>query len=161
MASRFFYGSRFEGWERWATLLLQVALGAVFVAHGSQKLFGAFGGPGVAGLAGYFNKLGITPGIFWAWVVGLVEFLGGACVLFGFLTRFAAALLVIDMTVAIFKVHFPTFFWTKNGLEMAMTLGVIALSLVLSGPSFLSVDRALGLEQRPVRAGRKLAQATR
>lgn len=159
MASRL--GSRFEGWQAWATLLLQVTLGAIFMAHGAQKLFGAFGGPGPAGLAGYFNKLGITPAVFWAWVVGLVEFVGGACVLVGFLTRFAAALLVIDMTVAIFKVHFPTFFWTRNGLEMAMTLGVIALSLVLSGPSFLSVDRAIGLEERPTRVGRTLAPAAR
>lgn len=140
--------SRIEGGKRWATFVLQVALGLIFVAHGSQKLFGVFGGAGLAGLGAYFNKIGITPGLFWAWVVGIVEFFGGAFILFGFLTRIVAVLLVIEMTVAIFKVHFPVFFWTKGGLEMAMTLGVIALSLVLSGPSFLSVDRALGLEKR-------------
>lgn len=140
--------SRFEGWGRWATVVLQVVLGAIFIAHGAQKLFGAFGGAGVPGLGAYFTKLGINPGLFWAWVVALVEFFGGACVLFGLFTRIAAGALVIDMTVAVFKVHFPVFFWTKGGLEMAMTLGVIALSLVPSGPSFLSLDRLLGLEKR-------------
>jgi putative oxidoreductase len=140
--------TRFEGWERWATLLLQVVLGVIFVLHGAQKLFGAFGGAGISGLGTYFDKIGISPGLFWAWVVGCVEFFGGLCVLFGFLTRIAGAALVIDMTVAVFKVHFPAFFWTKAGLEMPMTLGVIALSLVLSGPSFLSLDRLLGLEKR-------------
>lgn len=146
--------ARFEGWERWATLVLQVVLGLIFMAHGAQKLFGMFGGSGITGLAGYFDKIGISPGMLWAWVVGLVEFFGGACVLFGFLTRYAAALLVIDMTVAVFWVHFPTFFWQRagrlapGGLEMPMTLGIIALSLVLSGPSFLSIDRATGLEKR-------------
>ena len=142
------FASRFEGWERWATLVLQIVLGLIFMAHGAQKLFGMFGGAGITGLGGYFTKIGITPGLFWAWVVGLVEFFGGACILFGFLTRFAAAALVIDMTVAVFKVHFPVFFWSKNGLEMPMTLGFIALSLFLSGPSFLSVDRCIGLEKK-------------
>ena len=146
--------NRFEGWERWATLVLQVVLGLIFMAHGAQKLFGTFNGPGLAGLGGYFDKIGITPGFFWAWVVGLVEFFGGLCILLGFLTRYAAAALVIDMTVAVFWVHFPTFFWQRagrmapGGLEMPMTLGIIALSLVLSGPSFLSLDRVLGLEKR-------------
>jgi putative oxidoreductase len=140
--------SRFEGWERWATVVLQVVLGAIFIAHGAQKLFGAFGGAGVSGLGAYFTKLGLNPGLFWAWVVALVEFFGGSCILLGLFTRIAAAALVVDMTVAVFAVHFPVFFWTKGGLEMAMTLGVIALSLVLSGPSFLSLDRLLGLEKR-------------
>lgn len=140
--------NRFEGWERWATLVLQVVLGLIFMAHGAQKLFGMFGGAGLAGTGGFFDKFGISPGYFWAVVVGLVEFFGGLCVFLGFVTRYAAALLVIDMTVAVFAVHFPTFFWTKGGLEMAMTLGFIALSLVLSGPSFLALDHVLGLEKR-------------
>jgi len=146
--------NRFEGWERWATLVLQVVLGLIFMAHGSQKLFGMFGGSGITGLGGYFDKIGISPGYFWAWVVGLVEFFGGLCVFLGFVTRYAATLLVIDMAVASFWVHFPTFFWQRagrlapGGMEMPMTLGIIALALLLSGPSFLSVDRAIGLEKR-------------
>jgi putative oxidoreductase len=138
---------RMEGAERWAVVILQVTLGFLFIMHGAQKL-GAFQGPGVAGLAAMFQKYGLAPASFWAWVVTLTEFVGGLCVLVGFLTRVWAVGLVIDMTVAVFKVHYPTFFWGRGGLEFPMTLGVMALMLVLTGPSFVSVDRRIGLERR-------------
>ena len=137
---------RFDGL---ALLILRLFLGFVFLMHGSQKLFGAFGGSGVTGLAAYFVKLGITPGLPWAWVVTITEFVGGLCLLFGFLTRFWAAGLVIDMTVAVLVVHLSNgFFWGNRGLEFPLTLGVMALMVVLAGPSFLSVDREIGLERR-------------
>jgi putative oxidoreductase len=137
------------GLERWAVLILQLFLGFVFVMHGSQKLFGAFGGAGVAGLAGMFQKYALAPALFWAWVVTITEFFGGLCIFFGFLTRFWAAGLVIDMTVAVLRVHVPNgFFWGKGGLEFPLTLGILALMVVLTGPSFLSVDRLIGLEKR-------------
>jgi putative oxidoreductase len=138
---------RLEGAERWGVVILQVFLGFIFVIHGAQKL-GAFQGPGVAGLAVSFAKLGLAPAPFWAWVVTLTEFVGGLCILVGFLTRFWAAGLVIDMTVAVFKAHYPTFFWGRGGLEFPMTLGIIALVIFLTGPSFVSVDRMIGLERR-------------
>lgn len=140
---------RVEGLERWALVILQLFLGFVFVMHGSQKLFGAFGGSGVAGATAYFAKLGLVPSAFWAWVVTITEFFGGLCIFFGVLTRVWAAGLVIDMTVAVLKVHVPNgFFWGKGGVEFPLTLGVIALVLVLAGPSFLAVDRAIGVERR-------------
>ena len=138
-----------EGLERWAVLILQLFLGFMFVMHGSQKLFGAFGGSGVIGLAGLLAKYGIVPGLFWAWVVTITEFFGGLCIFFGLLTRFWAAGLVIDMTVAVLVVHLPIgFFWGNRGLEFPLTLGILALMLVLTGPSFLAVDRVIGLEKR-------------
>ena len=138
-----------EGLERWAVLILQLFLGFVFVMHGSQKLFGAFGGAGVTGIAGFFAKLGIEPSLFWAWVVTITEFFGGLCIFFGLLTRFWAAGLVIDMTVAVLKVHVPNgFFWGKSGFEFPLTLAMMALMLVLAGPSFLALDRVIGLEKR-------------
>ena len=140
---------RLEGLERWAILILQLFLGFVFVMHGSQKLFGAFNGPGITGLAGYFAKLGIEPSLLWAWVVTITEFVGGLCIFFGLLTRFWAAGLVIDMTVAVLKVHVPNgFFWGNRGLEFPLTLGVLALMIVLAGPSFLAIDRVIGVEPR-------------
>jgi putative oxidoreductase len=139
---------RLEGAERWAVLILQVFLGFVFLMHGAQKL-GAFQGPGVAGLAATFQKWGITPGSFWAWVVTLTEFVGGLSILVGFLTRVWAAGLVIDMTVAVLKVHLPIgFFWGRGGLEFPLTLGVMALMLLLTGPSFVALDRRIGFERR-------------
>lgn len=143
---------RLEGGERWGVLILQVVLGFMFVMHGAQKLFGpAFYGFPWEGYVAYFNKLGITPAPFWVWVVTITEFFGGLSLFFGFLTRVWAAGLVIDMTVAILKNHIKVgFFWLTpgGGLEFPLALGVMALALFLLGPSFLSVDRAIGLERR-------------
>jgi putative oxidoreductase len=140
---------RLEGLERLALLILRLFLGVVFVMHGSQKLLGAFGGSGITGFAGVLAKYGIEPPVLWAWVVALTEFVGGICILFGFLTRFWAAGLVIDMTVAVVKVHLVNgFFWTKGGFEFVLTLGIIALVLLMTGPGSMSMDRAIGIEKR-------------
>jgi putative oxidoreductase len=143
---------RFEGLQKWGPVVLQAVLGFVFVMHWAAKLFGAFQGPGPAGVAAYLTKIGFAHAVFfWAWVVTLTEFFGGLCVLCGFLTRFWAAGLVIDMTTAILRYHIHIgFFWLRpgGGLEFPLTLAAIAFALLLTGPSFLSVDRALGLEKR-------------
>ncbi len=138
-----------ERLDRWARLLLQVLLGVLFAAHGAQKFFGAFGGRGIAGTTGYFQNLGITPAVFWVWVVIIVEFFGGLCILFGLLTRLWASLIVIEMIVAIVKVNWARGFISPQiGWEFPFACGVIAFALVLMGPGFLSVDRAIGLEKR-------------
>lgn len=139
---------RLEGLERLAVLILRLFLGFAFLMHGSQKLLGAFGGGGIAGVTGMMSKLGVEPAQVWAWVLSITEFVGGICVFFGFLTRFWAAGLVIDMAVAIFKVHLPNgFFAGKNGFELPMAFGVMALVILLTGPGSLSVDRATGIEK--------------
>jgi putative oxidoreductase len=141
-----------DGLRKWGHLLLQLFLGFIFVMHGAQKLFGpSFYGFPWEGYVAYFNKLGITPASFWVWVVTITEFFGGISLFLGFLTRFWAAGLVIDMAVAILKNHINIgFFWLTpgGGLEFPLTLGVVALALVFMGPSFLAVDRAIGLERR-------------
>ena len=132
-----------------AVLILRLFLGFVFMMHGSQKLLGAFGGGGVSGVAGMMGKLGIEPSLLWAWVVSITEFVGGVCLFFGFLTRFWAAGLVIDMAVAVVKVHLVNgFFVGKNGVELPLTFGVIALVILLTGPGSMSMDRAIGIEKR-------------
>jgi putative oxidoreductase len=134
--------------ERLAVLVLRLFVGFAFMMHGSQKLLGAFGGSGVAGVAGMLTKLGVEPANILAWVVSLTEFVGGVCVFFGFLTRFWAAGLVIDMGVAIAKVHLPNgFFAAKGGMELPLSFGVMALVILLTGPGSLSVDRATGIEK--------------
>jgi len=136
---------RLEGLQRLAVLVLRLLLGFVFVMHGSQKLLGA---GGIAGFAGGLAKMGIEPHMPLAWVVAITEFGGGICIFFGFLTRFWAAGLVIDMAVALFKVHLVNgFFISKNGFEFVLTLGVLALAVVLMGPGAPSVDRATGIEK--------------
>jgi putative oxidoreductase len=140
---------RLEGLERLAVLILRLFLGFAFTMHGSQKLLGAFGGGGVSGVAGMMGKLGIEPSLLWAWVVSITEFVGGVCLFFGFLTRFWAAGLVIDMAVAVVKVNLVNgFFVGNNGVELPLTFGVIALAIVLTGPGSLSMDRAIGIEKR-------------
>ena len=140
---------RLEGLERLAVLILRLFLGFAFTMHGSQKLLGAFGGGGVSGVAGMMGKLGIEPSLLWAWVVSITEFVGGVCLFFGFLTRFWAAGLVIDMAVAVVKVHLVNgFFVGKNGFELPLTFGVIALVILLTGPGSMSMDRAIGIEKR-------------
>jgi putative oxidoreductase len=136
---------RLEGLQRFAVLMLRLLLGFVFVMHGSQKLLG---GGGVAGFAGVLAKTGIEPHVPLAWVVAITEFVGGICIIFGFLTRFWAAGLVIDMAVALFKVHLANgFFISKNGFELVLTLGILALAVVFMGPGAPSVDRATGIEK--------------
>ena len=139
---------RLEGLERLAVLILRLFLGFAFVMHGSQKLLGAFGGGGVSGVAGMLTKIGLEPAHILAWVISFTEFVGGVCVFLGFITRFWAAGLVIDMATAIFKVHLPNgFFAGKNGFELPLAFGVMALVIVLTGPGVLSVDRATGIEK--------------
>lgn len=137
------------GLERWALLILRLWLGFVFVMHGSQKLMGAFGGAGVKGTAAFFAKYGLEPSLPLAWVVTVTEFFGGICIFLGLLTRFWAAGLVIDMTVAVLKVHVPNgFFWGKSGFEFPLTLGILALVVLLSGPGMMALDRMIRLERR-------------
>ena len=139
---------RLEGLERLAVLILRLFLGFAFMMHGSQKLLGAFGGGGVAGVAGMLSKLGLEPSQILAWVLSITEFVGGVCVFLGFLTRFWAAGLVIDMAVAVFKVHRANgFFASKNGFELPLAFGVMALVILLTGSGPLSVDRATGIEK--------------
>jgi len=129
-------------------LILQVFLGLVFMAHGAQNLFGAFGGPGMGGFTASITPIGLTPPVFWAWVVAIVEFFGGLFIFLGVFTRVAALLIIVDMLGAMVTVNWKAgFFWTKGGLEFPPTLAVIALTLVITGPGFVSLDRALGIEK--------------
>ena len=120
-------------------LALRIPIGIIFVAHGAQKLFGAFGGYGLEGTGQFMASLGLTPGYLMALLAGSAEFFGGLALLFGVLVRPAAAALV-----AIFSVHIGHgLFMAKNGYEYALALLAASISLLLSGAGRLSVDTAL------------------
>jgi uncharacterized membrane protein YphA (DoxX/SURF4 family) len=89
-----------DRYREYGPLVLRVALGLVMMGHGSQKLFGAFGGGGLSQTAGFFGQIGIVPEYFWAVVVAVVETFGGLLVLIGLLTRVAGLLIAITMFVA-------------------------------------------------------------
>lgn len=130
-----------------ACLVLRLVLGLIMIPHGMQKLFGVFGGPGLAATAGFFAEIGLTPGGFWAWVAALVEFGGGILLIVGLLTRVAAFLLAVQMATAILKVHVPRFFVSEGGMEFALALTAMAVAVLLLGGGPLSLDRTIGLER--------------
>lgn len=128
--------------------MIRVVAGLFLVPHGAQKLFGWFGGGGLQGTGSFFaQNLGLEPGVFWAALVGGTEFFGGILLAIGFLTRPAAAAIVILMAVAVFAVHLPNgFFNTNGGYEYALFWGLVALAFLFRGGGDLSVDQAIGRE---------------
>ena len=126
------------------TLALRIPIGIIFVAHGAQKLFGAFGGYGLEGTGQFMASLGLTPGYLMALLAGSAEFFGGLALLFGVLVRPAAAALAFAMVVAIFSVHFDKgLFLANNGYEFGLALLAASVSLLIVGAGRLSVDAAL------------------
>ena len=127
-------------------LVLRLVLGLTLAAHGAQKLFGWFGGPGLPGFAANLEELGVRPGRVWAAVSAGIEFGGGLLVALGLLTPVAALFLVGDLLIAILTVHITRGFWNHDGgyeFPLALIGGFVALSLV--GPGELSIDRVIRL----------------
>lgn len=126
-------------------LIVRVIIGLAFAGHGTQKLFGWFGGGGIAGTEKIMARMEAAPLKFWAYVVGLSEALGGLGLLFGFLTPLAAAAIVGTMLVAIFRVHWKNGFWNTNrGIEFPLLNLGVALMLGLAGPGTISLDALFG-----------------
>ena len=129
-----------------ALLILRLVLGGVFVAHGAQKLFGSFGGPGIESTTGFHEQLGIKPARPMAVLAGLTEFLGGILVVAGFLTPLAALALIGVMAVAVLTVNLKNGFFAANGgYEYNLVLAAVALALVLAGGGAYGLDAALGI----------------
>jgi putative oxidoreductase len=140
----------FNTYPSWSLLIVRVVLGVIFFAHGAQKVFGWFGGHGLPGTIGYFQQaLRIPPAL--TVVAALIECFGGLAVLVGFLARPAALGLIIDMLVAIAKVHAPHGFFLNwslqqgkgHGYEMNLALIGMALAVLLGGAGAVSIDRLL------------------
>lgn len=127
-----------------AALILRVPVGLILAAHGAQKLFGWFGGNGLAGTAGWMSSIGIEPGYLMAILAGSAEFFGGLALILGLLTRPAAVAAAFTMLVAIFSVHISNgLFAANNGYEYALTLMVALIALAVQGGGQMSVDQAL------------------
>lgn len=123
--------------SEWGIALLRIVVGVVFLMHGGQKLF-VYGFPGVTGAMAH---LGIpAPGVS-AVVVTLVEFLGGAALLLGLLTRWAAGVIAVEMLVAFLAVHLKGGFFLPNGFEYALTMLAANITLVLTGPGAAALNR--------------------
>ncbi len=127
-------------------LLVRLILGAALAAHGSQKLFGWFGGHGLAGTGGFMESLGFRPGKTFALAAGLGELVGGLLVILGFLGPIGPGLIVLVMVVAMETVHWKNgFFAMSNGIEMPLAWATTAVALAFAGPGAWSLDAAFGI----------------
>jgi len=127
-------------------LLLRLVVGLTMAAHGTQKLFGWFGGYGLAGTGGFMETLGFVPGRRAAFFAGLAEGLGGLLLALGLVTPLAAALFLAVMLVAVITVHLGKgFFVTGGGYEYNLVLAAAAASVAFTGPGTWSLDSLLGL----------------
>ena len=126
--------------------MLRVTTGLLLVPHGAQKLFGWFGGYGVAATGQFFEStLGLPASL--ALIAGIIEFFGGLALAAGFLTRPIAAMVAGMMAVAVIQVHLPAgFFWTDGGYEYPVMWGIMALAFAFSGGGRFSIDALTGRE---------------
>jgi putative oxidoreductase len=124
---------------------LRLVIGPLFVGHGTQKVFGWFGGNGLDGTGAFFeSKLGLRPGKRHATAAGASEAVGGALLTLGALTPLAAGMITGTMVTAIRKVHAPKGPWvTEGGYEYNAVLIAAMLALTESGPGRPSVDASL------------------
>ena len=128
-------------------LIARVVFGLVMAAHGSQKLFGWFGGHGIAGTAGFFEAIGFRPGRFFAIVASATEIVSGLLVALGLLGPIGPALMLSVMIVAAVSVHWKHgLFAQSNGIEVALFYGTAAVAFALIGFGSYSLDAVLGLQ---------------
>ena len=129
-------------------LLLRLVVGGLFVGHGTQKLFGWFGGHGLDATAQGFEQLGLRPGRQNAIAAGGAEAGGGALLALGLATPLASSVLIATMLTAIYRVHGTKGPWLSNGgYEYNLVLIAAALALAEVGPGALSLDGARGRER--------------
>lgn len=125
-------------------LMIRLVVGLAFAAHGAQKLFGWFGGYGPKGTGGWFESIGIRPGVLAAVLAGAVELFGGLLFAAGLFTAAAAILLALTMVVAIVKVHAKNGFWnTTNGYEFNLILAAVLIGVAFIGAGGYALDALL------------------
>jgi len=124
--------------------VIRLVVGLLFIGHGAQKLFGWFGGYGPKGTGGFFESIGMKPGVAMAVIAGLGELAGGLLFALGLWTPVAGALIALTMLVAIFKVHGKNGLWaTANGYEYNLVLLALAVGVALIGAGDWSLDAIL------------------
>jgi putative oxidoreductase len=132
-------------------LVLRVLVGLVLAAHGAQKLFGWWGGPGLKGFTGWMASMGLTPAWLWGLMGGLGEFGGGLLLALGLLSPLGSLAIIGAMAMAIALAHWSKGFWgTKGGYEFPLVLLGASAVLGLTGPGAYSLDALLGIALPPL-----------
>lgn len=130
-----------------ALLVLRATIGAIFAAHGLQKLLGWWDGPGWEGWKGFIAYLGLRPPLFWASISLVAELGGGLALIAGLLVPLAGAGLVAQSIVLFKKVHWPNGFWSTNGgIEFPLAFLVGAFAVQVLGPGAWSLDALLPVD---------------
>lgn len=133
----------------WTPVPLRLALAAVFIAHGAQKVLGSFSGPGLAKFTSFPAPFSfMRPGWLWMGAAAFAELIGGALLLLGLLTRVGAFLIACVMLAAIIGVHWKVGFFAPGGFEYPLSLLAMCLALLISGGGMASIDRAFSSGRR-------------
>jgi|ERR1035437_7605760 putative oxidoreductase len=127
-------------------LIVRLAVGLTISAHGTQKVFGWFGGPGIKGFTGMTQSLNLRPARAWAWMAALSELLGGLLIATGLLNPIGSLVVMGTMMVAIGTVHLSKGFFASNGgYEFPLLIMLSSLAIAFMGPGVISVDGLLGI----------------
>jgi putative oxidoreductase len=133
----------------WYALPVRLALGGIFFAHGLQKVFGSWGGPGLKTFVAFPAPYEfMRPSWLWMGAAAFSELVGGALIVFGLLTRLGAFSLAFVMGVAILGVHWGSFFASQKGIEYPVALFAMSLALLVSGGGQMSIDQKLASSRR-------------
>lgn len=127
-------------------LLIRVVAGLTFFAHGAQKAFGWWGGPGFEKWTAAMDRMGLRPTRFWAAVTVAAEVVGGLLLAVGLLTPIAAPFLIAQAIYIVFRAHWKGGFFNANrGFEFPLQLLTAAVAFTIAGPGALSLDAAAGI----------------
>jgi putative oxidoreductase len=135
-------------------LLARLVIGPLMAAHGAQKLFGWFGGPGLNGAGQFMSQLGFRPGRAFAAIASLTELVSGVLVTLGLLGPIGPALMLSVMITAAVTVHLKNgVFAMKNGIEVPLLYAAVAVGLAFTGFGEYSADALLGIAAGPALTG--------
>lgn len=138
-------------------LLLRFGIGGVVFAHGAQKVFGLWGGPGPVSFANNLAAFGYQQATTLSWVTGITELVAGACLVLGLFTPLAAAAVLSVMINAVLLKYGNGFFVTgprgSDAVEYQLVLGLAAACLVFTGPGRVALDNGRAWHRRPVSWG--------
>jgi putative oxidoreductase len=123
-------------------LLIRLMAGGSLAFHGAQILFG-----NMEGAARFFESVGFEHGLFWAWVVGILELVCGLCLALGLLTRLVAVPIIVFLIVAIITYHLDYGYnWESRGIEYPLFWALVVFHFLIRGGGAWSLDRLIGRE---------------